>query len=114
MPDKPGRHDYWLGRYAPGTGESVRGHSQNLRNVAFDLLEHVDYRNFSAFWKIVSGRQEPQLVYRALQLLIPLGQKNYTSMFLPLLKNQDPEVLLLIWKYPKNGDISTIPALSPL
>lgn len=88
---------------------------QNLRNVVFDLLEHVDYRNFSGFLETCLKRQEPQLVYRALQLLIPLGQKNYTSMFLPLLKGQDPEVLLLILDYiQKNGDISNIPALSPL
>ncbi len=88
---------------------------QNLRNVVFDLLEHVDYRNFSGFLETCLKRQEPQLVYRALQLLIPLGQKNYTSMFLPLLKSQDPEVLLLILDYiQKNGDISNIPALSPL
>lgn len=88
---------------------------QHLRSVVFDLLEHVDYRNFAHFLENCLSRPEPHLVYRALQLLIPLGQKNYTPMFLPLLKSQDPEVLLLLLEYiQKNGDISIIPSLSPL
>jgi len=86
-----------------------------LKGVLFDALEQLDCRDYVPFLESCLKEEDDLLVYRALDLLIPLGQRNYLEDFRALLSRDNPEILLLLLDYLKDrADPDILPELSPL